>query len=304
MEAFRVRNVEKNNTRKLLLPLSGGISSTVLLHVLDTHIYGQIQRTGRSGYELVVYHVRNPDDKGSDSIVGLLNSRYSRHTFASEDFLVDGTGLNVDTDNDESSDATLGILALMNKLKEAPDASCREDLVQISLRKQIENFAYKTQCEGILWGDTTTRTAERILSETVKGRGFALPWLVKDGSRSTLAASYFPMNQLLRKELLPYGELMSLAVTSSSSGATTSTNTQATLDTATQEYFRSVEESYPSIVSNVVRTTAKLHTNENESGFNCNICGFPTSDESDNAKFGNNLIICHGCAHLDTGGNT
>src|SRR3954453_6943414 len=54
MESYREKNDSLHRQRKILLPVSGGVSSVVLLQVLDSHIQKQLASRGRAAYDLHV----------------------------------------------------------------------------------------------------------------------------------------------------------------------------------------------------------------------------------------------------------
>ena len=54
MEPYRLKDGTSQQKRKLLLPVSGGVSSLVLLQVLDFHIQRQLASRGRAAYGLEV----------------------------------------------------------------------------------------------------------------------------------------------------------------------------------------------------------------------------------------------------------
>lgn len=62
-----------------------------------------------------------------------------------------------------------------------PSPTSRMDLLSILRTRLIVEVAKSRGCEAVLWGDTTTKLAEKTLAETAKGRGFSLPWVMRDG---------------------------------------------------------------------------------------------------------------------------
>ena len=67
--------------------------------------------------------------------------------------------------------------------------------------------------ESILFGDSTTRLAEKTLIETAKGRGFSLPWQVSDGISPYGVNFLYPLRELLKKELFDFSSLISPPLT-------------------------------------------------------------------------------------------
>ncbi|ELR05141.1 hypothetical protein GMDG_07183 [Pseudogymnoascus destructans 20631-21] len=95
---------------------------------------------------------------------------------------------------------------------------------------------------------STTRLADKTLTETPKGQGFSLPWQVSDGTSpfgDNLSFNY-PMRDLLKKELVAFTKLTSprladivLPVNTKSALSTSSKTT--TIDDLMTQYFESVD---------------------------------------------------------------
>lgn len=157
-------------------------------------------------------------------------------------------------------------------------------MLSVLLTRAVVRFAKAQNLDGILWGDSTTKLAEKILAESSKGRGFSLPWQVTDGETSYGMNFYFPVRDILKKELLEFIKLLDTPLTHlvakdafvPAQAPVSSKNT--TIDLLMKQYFESVEESYPSIVSNVVRTSTKLQPSS--VGIRrCKLCTFPVTEE-------------------------
>ncbi|KAF2727320.1 cytoplasmic tRNA 2-thiolation protein 2 [Polyplosphaeria fusca] len=284
MESFRVRNAASDRPRKVLVPVSFGVSSVSLLHILDHHLKTQLAKTGRTGFDIVVAFVDSSaiETSPDPELRASLRDRYINHecqllplasifdTDAGSTILGEYIP---NMDSVEPSNPEEKLAALINSLD---SATARAD-VQSTLRTRLlVQHAKSMDCEAILWGDSTTRLAEKTLSETAKGRGFSLPWVTGDGDSPLGITYHFPMRDLLKKELVSYAamtdppltELIHSRVVTQSS--TSSKNT--TIDELMAQYFDSVEENFPSIVSNVVRTAGKLST-PSISGSPCGLCG-------------------------------
>ena len=293
MEGFRTRHAQPGQQRKLLLPLSFGASSVSLLHILDKQLQTQMTRTGRTGFSLHILHIAATENIDLDNMerIRLVKDRFPNHEFSTvslHDVFTKGgskSGKNGETNrsiiigNGDSS------LKLENFLAALPSASSRADILSILRTRLAVNFALMNSCEAILWGDSTTKLAERVLTETAKGRGFSLPWQVEDGESPYGVAFYYPMRDVLKKELLSHVEMVepSLKVLvspdafQSTQAPPSAKNT--TIDALMQQYFESVEENYPNIVSNVVRTTGKLQAPHSKNCQLCRLCKLPVTDD-------------------------
>jgi len=146
--------------------------------------------------------------------------------------------------------------------------------------------ARRNECDCILFGDSTTRLAERTLIETAKGRGFSLPWQVSDGMSPWDVYFYFPLRDLLKRELVTFSSLISpsfdgIIIHQSPRTHVSASAKSTTIDDLMTQYFESVEENYPSIVANVVRTSSKLKAASSETLTGCGICGLPVATGTD-----------------------
>src|SRR4051812_32567564 len=86
MESFRVRHSSPDYQRKLLLPMSLGVSSVALLHVVDHHLKNQRLKTSRTGFALIVAFVDiSTVDHLSQGLDPLFQAkdRYPDHTYES-----------------------------------------------------------------------------------------------------------------------------------------------------------------------------------------------------------------------------
>ena len=331
MENFRVRNSTIDNPRLFLLPVSFGVSSVTLLHLLDRQLQGQIIRMNRAGYELLVAHVDMPSAGPTGEYLKKLQERYPRYKYSTVDLaeILDYPGSILDIlGESELSSAPSGLGCQVSNqdkldhlLASLPSATSRTDILNILRTRLLVEIAKERGCEGILWGDSTTRLAEKTLAETAKGRGFALPWQLSDGASPHGLIFKYPLRDLLKKELITFASLVDPPLNpfigfGQVSAAFNSKST--TIDDLMTNYFESVEESFPSIVANVVRTSSKLSANlPFGSGERCGICEMPIAegagglhgwggdqDDETNPSDSNLRIVkrlCYGCARSTLG---
>ncbi|KAI7694826.1 hypothetical protein KC353_g18054 [Hortaea werneckii] len=305
MESFRVRHSDPGKQRTLLLPLSHGPCSTALLHLLHQHLQGQTEKTGRTGFKLHVLHIKNlEEDDNDDSLLNKVRERYPTHAFTAiplADVLsCEGLPelLQHDTSssrNENGNEAITGKTQLEKLFASLTSPTSKDDIQNILTRKLVVTFATQNSCEAILWGDSTTHLAERTLSETAKGRGSSLPWIVADGDALHGIPFYFPLRDLLSKEIASFATLIQpplddLIQTAPSKPAVSTKNT--TIDDLMRQYFESVEQEYPSIVANVVKTTSKLQTVPlDEIEAQCELCDVPLDAAAAPAR----SRLCYGC---------
>ncbi|KAF2437603.1 cytoplasmic tRNA 2-thiolation protein 2 [Karstenula rhodostoma CBS 690.94] len=289
MESFRVRNAHPNRQRKLLLALSLGASSVTLLHILDHLLETQTSKSGRTGFGLSVVLVGTENDASHQDRLAKVRQAYPDYEIASLPLhdvfrLVSNqgslSGLLPET-------ATAAELSPADKLASLfgslTSATARADVVTTLRTRLVVEYARSSGCEGVLWGDSTTKLAEKTLAETAKGRGFALPWHVADGETPFGLSFNYPLRDILKKELVAYVDIVgsplpSLVLDSAPTQASMSSK-NTTIDDLMKQYFESVEENFPSIVSNVVRTTGKLEATSTTNDTSiCDLCSMPVSD--------------------------
>ncbi|KAK4504659.1 hypothetical protein PRZ48_002620 [Zasmidium cellare] len=299
METFRVRNSELGKARKLLLPLSYDACSVGLLHILSQHLKGQTEKTGRTGFRLCVIRIDDElaaADGLRDDSWSAVQARYPEHEYYSAALsevlsLDDLSNLFSETSENAVEGATPRD-RLLSILSPAKSATARQDTLQILRRRLVVHVARREECEAVVWEDSTTKLAERTIAETAKGRGFALPWIVADGESPHGVTFYYPLRELLTKELESYISFVEppLEFVKSDKPANVSTKNM-TIDDLMNQYFESVERDYPSIVANVVRTTGKLKAAPlSEVEQQCELCCIPLQGQSPEKS-----RLCYGC---------
>ncbi|MCJ1366693.1 cytoplasmic tRNA 2-thiolation protein 2 [Acarospora aff. strigata] len=334
LESYRVKGDPKDNQRTLLLPVSCGVSSVTLLHILDQQLLGQLERTGRTGYSLHVLLVDTSTEEADAATVeqlDIIRGRYPQLTYTvlvlSKVFSYGINFANTLSQSlpDDNVPASLPLLTNEERLHEllssVPSATSRSDVLGILRTRLIVEFAKAQGCETVLWGDSTTRLAEKTLAETAKGRGFSLPWQTAEGASPYGVHFSYPLRDLLKKELLTYSELTSppltpLIMKQRPSPPVSASARNTTIDALMSQYFESVELNYPSIVANVVRTSSKLRVPRNwRDEQECGLCGLPIEpdfggidgwagdqqEETASSKAGDTDMLttsglCYGCA--------
>ncbi|KAI9887262.1 MAG: cytoplasmic tRNA 2-thiolation protein 2 [Watsoniomyces obsoletus] len=198
-------------------------------------------------------------------------------------------------------------------------ATSKADILQKLKVRLLVRVAEEANCKGILWGDTATKLAEKTLAETAKGRGFSLPWQISDGPSPFGIPFYYPLRDLLRKEIISFSGLVTpsltpLIVNQDGQDTVSASSKHNSLDVLMGQYFAPVEENFPNIVANVVRTSGKLQANRDIKGSQkCSLCGIyqeaevdakrvTNTEPSSTTKFFDLLSVqdtsagfCHGC---------
>ena len=316
MDGFKVRP-PGIKPRKILLPLSFGPSSLVLLHLLNQRLSKQLQTVGRSGYELVVFHVIAA---GSESrsrcldMLQILENKYPNHQYYSSTleavhvykYKSSRGGKASPSDNESRNDSVVESASpLMDVIDSFKSGSLKSELLDITQDRLILEAAKTLSCDAIARGDSTTRLAERTLTAISTGRGLFVPFqtadvLVGDGTTAT-----FPLRDLMRHELVSFLQavLPDLHALALRHGAFSEPEPpyRSTIPGLMHQYFESTEETYPSIVANVAKTAARLNVHcDAETKKGCSICATPmastsdSGDESYEGESGSNL--CYGCS--------
>lgn len=329
METYKVRRSTKA-PQKLLLPVSFGPSSSCLLHILNGHLETQYERMNRAAYELCIVHIDlyldASDRKSSATLLEKYKSRYPRHTYSSvglEEALylkdIDWSSLGISQPPAVVSEASSA--DLQNLVSSMPSATSRADVVSTLLTRLLVDVAKRNDCEGILFADTTTRLAERTLTETAKGRGFSLPWQVSDGPSPYGVGFNYPLRDILKKEIMAFSSIISsvkdLVVYQEPSSHISASSKSTTIDDLMAQYFESVEENFPSIVANVVRTSSKLKPGVDNTSTGCGVCGLPVAEGTDGIygwggdqnpdsrpsrqDNSSNGLLCYGCSRSING---
>ena len=327
MDRFKLRSVYTKTTRKILLPLSLGLCSSTLLHILSQVLETSVKKVGRAGFELHVLFIDASRVVSSDiksDLFPLLKEIYTQphyHLRHFEEVLSMGLDLHGESLLPAQSllETTSGTSdrspaeQLRELLSSLPSASSKTDIITVLRTRLIAEVAKELGCEAITWGDSTTKLAERILAETAKGRGASLPSLTSDGLSTNGLLYVFPMRELFRKEVHNYAMFMTpslpslitdMATQENASVPASSKNT--TIDALMGRYFASVEVNYPSVVANVVRTSSKLNPPETPTfSAVCEICNVPVSEGTDGvddpaegtprSAEGDRKIRCYGC---------
>ncbi|CAI4218096.1 unnamed protein product [Parascedosporium putredinis] len=312
----------EKRTCKYVAGLSFGPSSTALVHVLDEnlrYVRARANSNSPAAYDLVVVHVdtdlRPPSptaaaDSHPDSAATLQLQRY-RERFPDLEFqlvpLSYAFGISsIDWSSLPSTDPALDPQARMQALFDAlPSVTSRADILRLLIRHILLSVAADNSCEGLLLGCTTTALAELTLSELARGKP----------PRSMQI--YYPLRDIFRNEIhtflrLADPPLTGLAVANPPSSAEVVSHKDLSIEEAMVRYFESVEEGYPAVVANVVRTTGRLTRAgavdaEGEQGsVACGLCGMAV-DESGDARWKGEIGVgpeeegragaplCYGC---------
>ncbi|CAJ0826104.1 2966_t:CDS:2 [Entrophospora sp. SA101] len=168
----------------------------------------------------------------------------------------------------------------------------------------LTNIARKN---GFLFlGDCATRLSIKVMSLTSKGRGFTLPLEIsaqEDSWFKGLVVSR-PMKDMLSKEIGIYNHFLELDIIFTPTLTTMKTSSKASIDKLTEDFIVGLEKEYPSTVSTIVRTAAKLNTSNSidpenhvdKSSFSSCCSNINTNNSSTDLNVVDiNDLICYSC---------
>lgn len=319
MEKYRLRNAPKDRRRKLLIPLSYGVSSLTLLHIINA----QLQRQRSSGRKITAFDLHvlaidpssiNPVFQVDSSRIDQVREAYPEHEcteipFSSifqydkevGDVMKEHAGADFVDDRSKTDEERLQLFR-----SSITTSTSRADVDELLLRRLIVAFAKAQGCEGILWGDSDSRLAAKTLAHVSKGRGFSLPWTVSDGMSPWDIHFSFPLRDLFKSELEQYAgftvsELRSKVGVENPVVENMSSRVMS-IDDLLTHYVETQGEKYPGIMANIVRTVDKLQTSPSDASLLCTCCRMPMNKGSNletqglASQSGQNGPICYGCA--------
>ena len=311
MESYRFKNLLGAQKRRLFLPISGGVSSLVLLQVLDSQVQRQIGNRNRAAYDLVVARVVFPDTEDLTTIENeyqKVAQRFALHIF------LPLTPLHEVFELDQKIEEDLRHLGINRKpiesheallqriLESSTSVTTRADLRSILLRRLLVSIAEKHNCESVLWGHSDGRLAGLALADVAKGRGGSVPSKIADGHSMHGINFNYPARDLFKAELQTYAEALSdtLVYDTENNAARQPRPSirNTSIDDLLSDYITSQGVKYPSIMANVVRTASKLQIKNAEDGaVACSFCIMPMMAASGNS--GKQMSICYGCERME-----
>ncbi|QSL64868.1 hypothetical protein MERGE_002172 [Pneumocystis wakefieldiae] len=184
---------------------------------------------------------------------------------------------------DKMSDSLLGsqiskdsVGSLNDLLSPLPSTTSRMDTLKRIRNNIIYNFAEKNGYNVIIFGDTVSSIASKIISEAAKGRGYSIPWETR-GKIKHLYDIWLlrPMKDILRKEVYYFLEINGIQHTKKFYHKAT------TIDELVDQYFDDLEKNNPTFLFTVAKTSSKLqvpeikNTKEHSDSKLCFICQMP-----------------------------
>lgn len=270
IESYGV-GVDGNQPRQsFLLAVSGGVSSTSLLHILASHLGRQRSEHGRTAYDLHVCFIQMPlvssKDTAFQNIIAL-RDEFPAHNFVFPK-LSDIFGLDMTIYSDLCG---LGLRqcstpqdSLDNMMSCTRSISARAEVLQLLRTRLLVKTAASFQCTGILWGHSVDRLAAQTLTNVATGRGTCLSREICDGDTFWGIAFHYPLRDLYKSELSDWAKYFlaqwtDIPETGRLSVQESGVFGQATsVDSILAHYVETQAEKNPNVLANVVRTASKL----------------------------------------------
>lgn len=289
MEHHKPRRGEDATPLKLLLPLSLGVSSSVLLHVLNAELQRLLSKPiSQTPYNLHVLVVEPstilPASSPYDANYEELQKAFPDHTFTRlpfhsifdyvsgmKDIMAEYAGSQfIDDDLKSNEDRLAAFRACVSS------ATSRVDLEYVLLTRLVVAFAQQAGCDTILWGDSDSRLAAKTLAGAAKGRGASLTWQVSDGMSPWGVRFEFPLRDLSKSEISQYGsvcpELSGIVVPDEPLPDDVLTK-NLSIDEVMMRYVQTQGEKYRGVMANVARTANKLESSVSDDSPSCSLCG-------------------------------
>lgn len=318
MDHYRVPNGD-NPTPKLLLPVSLGVSSSVLLNILDS--ITQVKRAKsplRNAYDLHVLVIDPstvfPTNISVDTNYAAAENNYSIPTFMKipfhsifeyvpdmKDIMLEYAGPSFIDDTSKSNEERLAVFR-----NNITSATSKKDLDYVLLTRLVVAYAQQAGCESILWGDSDSRLAAKTLAGAAKGRGASLTWQVSDGMSPWGVRFEFPLRDLSKTELLQYASvtpILESVVIPEEQISDNILTKNLSIDDLMMRYVVTQGEKYRGVMANVSRTANKLEAASGVDDELCSLCGALTGNVKGNdagitvaSQFGNSQgSFCYGC---------
>ncbi|KIW64334.1 hypothetical protein PV04_09277 [Phialophora macrospora] len=310
MESYGFKNLAGDQKRRLFLPISGGISSLVLLQVLDAQLRKQIGNRNRTAYDLVIARVLLPgtrDLAAVESEYQTLAQRFPLHIFlplvplydvlrTDQRIRQDLSHLGIEPQTSGSDEEILERI-----LSCTTSVTTRADLQSILLQRLLVSIAKHQNCEGVLWGHSDSRLAALALADVAKGRGGSVSSSIADGPSLHGINFNYPTRDLFKVELQTYAQALPEPLASVGEDDAVEQPTPSirsvSIDNLLSNYITMQGAKYPSIMANVVRTASKLQVRgAGNDMVICPFCVAPMTRKSDNP--GESQYLCYGCERL------
>lgn len=274
---------DKWGLQKVLLPLSFGVSSLVLLDMTACLLQEQMEgHKGRCAFELVVVHIieggksKRPEFDELAKKYHPVSIKYVEHDlnkYSAADFKAISVSPTYDVVGEAAQEDDIAKL-----LQNSSSRSLREDLRNVVYGDIFRHVACEEGCQTLLYGHSMTRLANEVLSLTVKGRGLTIHDAIADKSityGNNQIHVIFPLRDILFAEVNAVFQLREglsqFQVQQLKPPSRLIKN--MTVEDLTTEYFENLDATgYASTASAVVKTAEKLGGPTQAKKGVCQIC--------------------------------
>lgn len=322
MASCRLNKALPDSPRTLLVPVSGGVSSVILLYILDEQVRRQrLKSQNRVFYNLHVLVVGTSlvaSDSPSQSWAESLKKRFPIHTHTftplSAIFEYDSNILEALQRlgfSDSPSSNFANEQKLQSVFSRISSPTARVDFTSILLSRFVGAFANAHGLEHVLWGHCDSKLAATALSSVAKGRGGSVPTQICDGPSVWGPIFIHPLREVFKLELELYSQLIDpllseMVIQNNDNEPSKTSIKNSAIDNLLTAYISSQGQKYPSIMANVVRTSSKLQEPQDlKQSMPCSFCGASTLQDpgfscSTSPPLKSNVCpdLCYGCLRL------
>ncbi|KAJ5757451.1 uncharacterized protein N7511_006145 [Penicillium nucicola] len=284
---YKFRKENNGARHQLLLPMSFGVSSSVLLHMLNVDFQRRLDNELPMGYDLHILVVEpstitasSPCDKNYE-VLRKNNSMRTinripfhsifEHVPEIDEIMREYAGAHFVDDVSKSNEERLAAFRAS-----ISTATSQTDVETVLLTRLVVELAKKSGCTSVLWGDSDSRLAAKALAGVAKGRGASLTWQVSDGMSPWGVKFQYPLRDLYKAELLDYArftpELSEIIVPDEPASDNVLTK-NLSIDELMMRYVENQGAKYPGVMANVARTANKLDPSDTQNAPSCTLCG-------------------------------
>lgn len=264
----------------LMICISGGASSTVMLHLTDT-CNNPLKTKKRMGFIPGILYI-------DDSIV------YNTPREVTENYL-------------KELESTYNYPLYVRKIEEiVPDileklpeqGQAKSDMLYLCIHSAIVSIAKELGFSKVITAESASRVSSLVLSGICKGSGvsvnqFANPCIISDG-----ISIGRPMRELLDKEVGIYQHLIKVPILSKLPISVQNEISSTSIDVLVHDFLQNLQSKFPSTVHTLLRTASKLVPVAIEE--KCQICNGPKDSALCSLeKFRvEDPLLCYSCHHF------
>ncbi|SGZ41121.1 uncharacterized protein HGUI_03321 [Hanseniaspora guilliermondii] len=316
------------NDDKILLALSFGKSSLIVLQNLIEYLNNQYNQQKKTGFILETLTIVESDEeyqKVKTIIKSLLNLPGFKILFTPpikfhivnindcinnsntfKNFTLDTLTSKTIVDNipTKQQDLTLESILLEAFGSQYKTLSSKEDFKTVAINNVIKQIYKKLGYKALLYGSSMSKLATDIVKNVVTGRGEIVA--------RELDNIFYPLTDVFYSEVEAYYDIVvnnndillfqnecsnsnSIVINNSTIKDQTPNRKNKTISDITMDYFNTIEGDYANVISTVVKTGLKLKDiHADETSFtSCSICNTKISANKNPSEWINNITVMH-----------